>query len=122
MGLAAGSRLRQAILRDPFGPAAWSKDRATLLSVQILNSVAFEALTGMLAPASTVTPQTYLEQGLPFFASYAEGVVTDGGANLAGVRSVGEIDALDGSLRLGVDASGGKVGCTVCEGMLCNSM
>lgn len=122
MGIAAGSRIRQPILRDPFGSAAWSKDHATILSVQILNSVAYEALTGMMAPSTSITPQIYLEHGLPFFASYAEGVTADGQTNLAGLKSVGEIDAMDSSIQLGVDASARKVGCTCCGTMLCDSM
>jgi len=123
MGLAAGTRIRQAILRDPWGAAAWSRTRATILSVQILNSVAFEALTGLAAPACPITPQTYLAHGLPFFASYAEGVDADGGTTLAGLRSVGDIDADDGTIRPGVDASGGGiVGCTCCGTRMCDSM
>jgi len=85
-----------------------------------LNFVAFEALTGMVAPSSSITPQMYLEHGLPFFASYA--VTADGQTNLAGLKSVGEIDAMDNSLQLGVDASANKVWCTCCGIMLCDSM
>lgn len=123
MGIAAGSRIRQAILADPFAPSAWCKDRAAILSVQILNSVAFESLTGMLAPSSPITPQMYLEQGLPFLASYEEGVATDGAAYLSGIKGVGDIDAMGAAIHLGSNVAGAKnVGCTCCGKMLCDSM
>jgi len=123
MGIAVGSKIRQPILMDPFAPNAWCKGRATILSVQILNSVAFESLTGMLAPSSPITPQMYLEKGLPFFASYDEGVTTDGVANLAGIKGVGEIDGSGDAIQLGVNVANAKnVGCTCCRKMLCDSM
>ncbi|KAK0614694.1 hypothetical protein B0T14DRAFT_528907 [Immersiella caudata] len=123
MGLAAGSKIRQAIFPDPFVPTTWCKPRATILSVQILNSVAFESLTGMLAPASPITPQMYLEHGLPFLTSYDEGVTTDGTTYLAGIKGVGEIDAMQGPVQLSSNAAGRKsTGCTCCGKMLCDSI
>jgi hypothetical protein len=122
MGIAAGTRIHQAIHRDPFAPTAWAKHRATILSVQILNSVAFESLTGMLAPSSPITAQMYIDQGLPFLASYDEGITADGATHLAGIKSVGDLDAAGGMIPLGVNAAGGKVGCTCCGRMLCDSM
>ncbi|CAM1504856.1 Fc.00g024470.m01.CDS01 [Cosmosporella sp. VM-42] len=123
MGIAAGSRIRQIIHKDPFSVATWCKARATMLSVQILNSVAFETLTGMLAPPSPITPQMYLKQGLPFFASYGEGTTTDGGHNLVNVKSVGELDADGENIQLGSSLSSStKIGCTFCGRMLCDSI
>ncbi|KAM7187279.1 hypothetical protein V8F20_011034 [Naviculisporaceae sp. PSN 640] len=123
MGLAAGSKIHQAILADPFSPIAWRKDRATMLSVQILNSVAFESLTGMLAPSTPITPEMYIKQGLPFLKSYEEGITTDGSTYLAGIKGVGDIDAEGGGVKLGSNMAGGmKVGCTACGKMLCDSI
>ncbi|KAK4209623.1 hypothetical protein QBC37DRAFT_49757 [Rhypophila decipiens] len=123
MGLAAGSKIHQAILGDPFAPFAWRKGQTTMLSVQILNSVAFEALTGMLAPSTPITPEMYIEQGLPFLKSYEEGIATDGSAYLAGIKGVGDIDAQGGGVHLGSNMTGGmKVGCTACGKMLCDSI
>ncbi|KAK3346474.1 hypothetical protein B0T25DRAFT_462237 [Lasiosphaeria hispida] len=124
MGLAAGAKMHQAIQADPFPASAWCTRRATVVSVQILNSVAYEALTGMLAPATPITAEMYVARGLPFLASYDEkGVGTDGAANLAGIRGVGDIDGEAGPVSLGASATGGgKVGCTCCGKMLCDSM
>jgi hypothetical protein len=77
----------------------------------------------MVAPSTPITPQMYLEQGLPFFASYAEGITTDGAANLAALKGVGELDALGGTIPLGVNVASAKnMGCTCCGKMLCDSM
>lgn len=123
MGIAAGSRIRQTIKKDPFSSDTWYKARAAILSIQILNSVAFESLTGKLAPPSPITPQMYKQHGLPFFESYGEGVVTDGAHNLAGVKSVGQLNATGGNIQLGSSlTSSTKVGCTCCGKMLCDSM
>ena len=123
MGVAAGSGVYQVIKKEPFSSATWSKARATILSIQILNSVALEALTGTLAPPSPITPQMYKKQGLPFLASYGEGVVTNGGYNLVGAKSVGELDAVGGNIQLGSSLSSStKVGCTCCGRMLCDLM
>ncbi|KAK0732099.1 hypothetical protein B0H67DRAFT_655359 [Lasiosphaeris hirsuta] len=124
MGIAAGAKMHQAIHADPFPASAWCTRRATVVSVQILNSVAYEALTGMLAPATPITAEMYVAQGLPFLAAYDEkGVGTDGAANLAGIKGVGDIDADGGPVGLGVSAAGGgKVGCTCCGKMLCDSI
>ncbi|KAF7559260.1 hypothetical protein G7046_g4892 [Stylonectria norvegica] len=123
MGIAAGSRIRQSILKDPFRSSVWSKGRAKILSVQILNSVAYEGLTGMLAPPTPVTAEAYTKQGLPFFAAYDEGTSTDGGKNLASVKSVGNLDAAGGNVQLAASfSSSTKVGCTSCGKMLCDSI
>ncbi|KAM7214384.1 hypothetical protein V8F06_010222 [Rhypophila decipiens] len=104
MGLAAGSKIHQAILGDPFAPFAWRKGQTTMLSVQILNSVAFEAFTGMLALSTPITPEMYIEQGLR-------------------IKGVGDIDAQGGGVHLGSNMTGGmKVGCTACGKMLCDSI
>ncbi|GAB1316553.1 RING-type domain-containing protein [Madurella fahalii] len=119
----ASDKATRPILADPFGPNTWCKGRATILSVQILNSVAFESLTGMLAPPSPITPQMYLKQGLPFLASYEEGVATDGAAYLAGIKGVGDLDAAGDVIQLGSNiASANNVGCTCCGKMLCDSI
>jgi hypothetical protein len=123
MGIAAGSLIRQRILRDPEPPNAWARHRTALLSVRILNSVAYEGLTGMLAPPTPITPQMYLAAGLPMYRSYGEGTETDGSVNFAGIKNVGEIDAEDGSVQLAFSvASSRKIGCTCCRTMFCDTM
>jgi len=124
MGIAAGARIRQAVERDVFLKIAWPKQRTTLLSVQILNAVAFEALTGMLAPPTPITAKLYKEYGFPFFAAWnsGDGVAADGAVNLAGLRSVGDLDAREPP-KLGSSVEGGsKVACSVCRRMLCDTM
>jgi len=124
MGIAAGARIRQAVERDAFPTVAWPKQRTTLLSVQILNAVAFEALTGMLAPPTPITAQLYKEYGFPFFATWnsGDGAAADGAVNLADLRSVGDLDAGEPTKVGSSFAGGSKVACSSCRRMLCDSM
>ncbi|KAH6988466.1 hypothetical protein EDB80DRAFT_690042 [Ilyonectria destructans] len=122
MGIAAGARIRQHIFADRFPTIRWSKSRSTLLSIQILNSVAFEALTGMLTPPTPITPDIYKSHGFPFFAAWGEGAKTDGADNLFNLKSVGDIDA-SSPIRFGSNVTQGlKIACTSCGKNLCDSM
>ncbi|KAF3942435.1 hypothetical protein ABW19_dt0206667 [Dactylella cylindrospora] len=123
MGIAAGALIRQKILRDTLPYDSWAKQRSTLLSVQILNSVAFEALTGMMTPPTPITAETYRDYGFPFHASWGEEVVTEGAENLSQIQSIGEIDMTGEPIRIGSSlARGSKVACTMCRRNLCDTI
>ncbi|OCL00592.1 uncharacterized protein K441DRAFT_105597 [Cenococcum geophilum 1.58] len=124
MGIAAGGRLRQQILpdRDIHRSSRWNKSAIGMISVQVLNSVAFEAITGMVTPPTPITLRTYLEAGIPFFSSYNGGPAaqTSGAANFRVIKSVSEMDA-----SLGVDeglsvAHSQRVACSSCKQNLCD--
>lgn len=122
MGIAAGARIRQHIFADRFPTIRWSSSRSTLLSIQILNSVAFEALTGMLTPPTPITPDMYKSQGFPFYSAWGEGAKTDGADNLYNLKSVGDIDA-SSPIRYGSNVTQGlKIACTSCGKNLCDSI
>jgi hypothetical protein len=124
MGLAAGGQLKQQILPDTERRwQVWNKSGTSVVSVQILNSVAFEAVTGMLTPVSPITLETYLAAGIPFFNTYAEkSADTEGGQSFRAIKSVGEIDQA-GGIKEGVSvAESQKVACTVCRKNLCDCM
>ncbi|KAL6401435.1 hypothetical protein AUP68_15305 [Ilyonectria robusta] len=122
MGIAAGARIRQHIFADRFPTIRWSNSRSTLLSIQILNSVAFEALTGMLTPPTPITPDMYKSHGFPFYAAWGEGAKTDGADNLFNLKSVGDIDA-SSPIRFGSNVTQGmKIACTSCGKNLCDSI
>jgi hypothetical protein len=124
MGIAAGAKIRNEIHKDPYVVSSWYKRGAVLISVQILNSVAFEALTGMLTPPTPITPKMYQQKGLPFYADWAKnGVETDGADNLRGIKSVGEIDATGAPIQPGSNiAASRKLACTSCGSNLCDCM
>lgn len=123
MGLAAGGRLAQQIHLDPT-PAAYrsSGPSATaLVSVQLLNAVAYETITGILCPPTPITPKQYTKAGIPWFDTYqSHAKSSSGGAAFDYVKSVSEIDS-EGDILPGTSvATTQKVACTSCHRNLCD--
>jgi ubiquitin len=91
MGIAAGGLIKQTIVKDNNDPTIWETENGTIFNVQILNSTAFEAVTGKAPPTTPVTAKTYAEHGYPYYDIYDEkpsGVKGD----FSGVQSVAEKD------------------------------
>ncbi|CAO2655397.1 Nn.00g104610.m01.CDS01 [Neocucurbitaria sp. VM-36] len=128
MGLAAGGRLAQQIHLDTTPPAyrSSSSPAATaLVSVQLLNAVAYETLTGMLCPPTPITAKEYMDAGIPWFDTYVGGKggagAVDGGRAFETVKSVGELDASSGPIYADTSvAASQKVACSVCRRNLCD--
>lgn len=70
MGLGIGGLIEQKFHEDTNPTNIWIKPAQTLLIVQILNSVAFESITGMMIPPTPIAPEDYTSAGLPFFEEY----------------------------------------------------
>ncbi|KAJ9655863.1 hypothetical protein H2201_008713 [Coniosporium apollinis] len=121
MSIAAGGTIRQQILRDKYHPNIWMKSAAAIVSIQILNSVAYESVTGMLAPPTPVSPETYIKSGIPFFTTYGEAVMTEGKSNFAAMKSLAELDKLGPAIPLSNSlAAGTKIACVKCRKRFCN--
>lgn len=91
MGIAAGGLIKQTIVEDDNDPADWETDKGTIFNVQILNSTAFEAVTGKAPPKAPVTAKTYAAHGYTYYDIYDEkssGIKGD----FSGVQSVAEKD------------------------------
>lgn len=110
------------IFRDPDQPpySGWEANTSGMFSIQILNSVAFAAYTGLRAPPTPISAHTYVENGIPFYTLYEEAPLRDPGAAIwQTIRSVTQIDrarAEDGTLRIAphVSPSAAAAGCTAC--------
>ncbi|KAL2018083.1 hypothetical protein VTK56DRAFT_1269 [Thermocarpiscus australiensis] len=120
MAVATGSRIKQHIFADP-DPWRWESEPAGMLNIQILNAVAFTALTGRPGPPTPITAAAYAAKGFPFFAALNEDapLTTAAARALTGLRSVGAIDrarAREGRLGLAprVDPGAAAAGCTAC--------
>jgi hypothetical protein len=72
MGLGAGGKIAQRIYTDPHGLETWDTSRPMTLWIQILNSIQFRFLTGVQAPPSVITSETYTKYHLPWFEPYDE--------------------------------------------------
>jgi hypothetical protein len=89
MGLAPGGRIRQRIYADPHGVDAWLAEPSAMLTIHIVDSVAYESITGRPPPPSPIDAQTYRERGLPWLDLYDEHMpAVPGSARLRGLRPV----------------------------------
>ena len=122
MGIAAGGQILQYIQPDTRSRREWNLTLARVLNIQILNSVAFEACTGMLTPQTPIDTGSYNKAGLPFFRIYEEGEATVGGGFDVEIETVGQIDA-DKGVKMGVSVDpNNPTACVSCRVNLCDSM
>ncbi|KAF8837342.1 hypothetical protein BDN67DRAFT_207529 [Paxillus ammoniavirescens] len=108
-GFAAGGRISQKINRDPLPITAYDHDRVQRFHVSVINAAYFSKITGLQNPPSPITPQTYLELKLPWFALYDEHIPSANNISsptpLTDVRSIAQIDTARAEDRERVDAS-----------------
>jgi hypothetical protein len=93
MGIAAGGRLQQQILKDRYGIEAWDSQRSRFIDIHIVNSEMYQAITGLEPLSSPVSPEQYQKSGIPWFSHYAESAqsVKAAGA-FKKIQSIAEID------------------------------
>lgn len=72
MGIAAGGSIQQQIVKDGFGADSWDECSETPVFIHIVNSVAFEAITGMKPPPTPITAYSYKKRGIPWYSRYDE--------------------------------------------------
>lgn len=96
MGLGAGGLMTQQVYEDTFGIDAWDSARSRVF-LHLANSLAWQAITGLVPPPSPCTVEAYARSGMPWFDHYVEGTpVSDGGKNLKGVKSAQTMAAAKG--------------------------
>jgi ankyrin repeat protein len=121
MGLAPGGEIKQAVVPDS-EPLEWNWVRARLVNVQIINSVVFEAVTGIAPPPPPISFKDYLKAKLPFFDLIGDASI-QGGKVLGKLQSVGQRDAKACiPLQASLSKSTKVVGCVVCEENLADSI
>jgi hypothetical protein len=116
MGFAPGGKIKQAIYKDQ-DPEVWDFGRARLLNIQILNSVAFEAVTGKKTPDSPISAEDYKRHGIPFF-SHTEAQALEIGP-ITGLRSVAEMDSARGPIPDNLVSPFKPTVCRMCQERLC---
>lgn len=97
--LAAGGKIKQNIRNDFYNPKKWIKDLTFTIPVHILNSAAFQHVTGALPPPSPINAETYASAGLPFFDLTGEepSQISDASMyNGSNLKSVNEIQQARG--------------------------
>jgi hypothetical protein len=68
----------------------WLPGRTTVFNAQILNSAAYQVVTGEAPPMQPITANMYATKGFPFFKMYEEPSGISG--NFGAVKSIAEID------------------------------
>lgn len=74
MGIAAGGQIKQQIYPDIFGAESWDSNRRKTLTIHMVNSVAYKAITGNEPPPSPITIEQYQKFGIPWFSHYDESI------------------------------------------------
>ena len=89
MGLAAGGMMQQEIYEDPYGFDVWDQTVSSRCFVTILNSTAWQAVTGEAPPTQPITAEDYRRHGIPWFDYYAaDREALAGSSKLAGLKSI----------------------------------
>jgi len=122
MGIAVGGTIKQAITEDK-SPHFWNWKAARTVNIQIINTVAFQAVTGLSPPLSQLSFTRQFVKGVPGTqepASIKESMKTID--RLQYVKSVNELDWERGA-ALGVLLDGKSVVlCVCCEANICDSV
>lgn len=90
MAMGVGGAISQNIKRDSQPPLIWDYSRSKVINIQIANSLAFEDLTGIVAPQTPIDFRKYQELGVPFFPYYLEDAQAISG-DFKSIQSVGSI-------------------------------
>jgi hypothetical protein len=120
MGLAPGGKLAQQIHKDEdiYRPKHCP---TALICIQLLNAVAYEAITGLVCPSTPITVRDYVNAGFPWFDTYdPSSRSTAGGVGFDRIRSVSDIDGtevISAGTNIGRNQ---KIACTICHQNLCD--
>ncbi len=72
MGIAAGGSIKQQIQKDSYGVDSWSPEKKRSLTIHLVNSLDYKAITGMEPPASPITAAAYQRAKIPWYDHYDE--------------------------------------------------
>ena len=93
MGFAAGGRIVQKLYTDEYGIESWQPEPVADLIVYVVNSEAYEQITGHPCPPTPVSPEDYTNAGLPWFELYDEARSPLATTNwLHHLKTIGQVD------------------------------
>lgn len=72
MGLSAGGQIQQKIYPDPYSLDTWNVKQFGEVTIHIVNSKQFKAISGLECPPTPVDTDAYIKSGLPWFDLYDE--------------------------------------------------
>lgn len=93
MGIAAGGRIKQQIHEDSYGAESWDEAIFRDVVIHIVNSEAYERITGLPVPPSPITADHYARHKIPWYSDYEEKVPSVAPAGIfKRILSIGQID------------------------------
>ena len=122
MGVAMGGRIKQTIMEDE-GRGVWNWDATRTVNIQIISSVAFQAVTGLAPPISPICLPECLSQSIPATPEPAQSrELALHPDRLSTVKSVNDLDWEHGtSVSMTLDGNT-IILCVCCESNICDSM
>lgn len=72
MAIAAGGSIKQKIVADTYGVDTWDPDRKRLVTIHMVNSEAYQRITGEKPPPSPISKEDYKYHGIPWYSYYDE--------------------------------------------------
>jgi hypothetical protein len=120
LGLAPGGAIFQDIYVDEH-PETWNWSAASFFNIQILNSVAWKAVTGQKVPGVPPTFKDYQNARIPFYHL----VDNQGGISSTGPVNVRSVSEIDREITVGPQenlSGGSPVICIFCEKNLTDSV
>lgn len=109
MGFVPGGRIEQKVLEDEYGLDTWDPDEFGTLTVHVLNSAQYRAVTGRDAPPTPIDARTYTEHGFPWFRLYDEHRDVPPADPLANLTSIGGISELEKASDTPIDISPSQI-------------
>ncbi|KAF8208336.1 hypothetical protein K438DRAFT_1813838 [Mycena galopus ATCC 62051] len=93
MGIAAGGKITQKIYEDDFSPVVYDEENHHRVFIHTVSPAAWEMITGVVCPLTSITPELYKAYDYPWFDLYDEHLPTvhHSGA-FSRVRSIGALD------------------------------
>lgn len=121
MALGAGGNLGQSIEKTK-DDRLWDWGASKLFNIQILNSVAFKAFTG-LSPVTPISFREYVTAKIPFYSFLSVSEDSIMGDHAPTFKSIGQLDHL-AVVQVGIRVNplGKPVGCANCEDNICDTM
>jgi hypothetical protein len=102
VGIAAGGRLSERIIADPFGVDCWDQAARIRCFLSLIDAREWPSITDTPAPTAPFTAADYEREGLPWFAYYKDGLPAAAGASdVLQVKSIGELQAAGGLPGIG---------------------
>jgi hypothetical protein len=93
MGFAAGGRIVQRLYADRHGFESWRPEPVADVIAYVVNSEAYEGITGQAAPPTPISAEDYTKAGLPWFKLYDEAGSLVAASNwLHRIKTLGQID------------------------------